>query len=109
MSRRPYILLLFLVAIVSLPGIVTAQETTGAIEGYVKDSTGAVVPNVTVNITNAANTAGVINTGTGSGFRRNVNTDSQGFFRALQVPPGQYDVVAAATGGFGEARYQNIV
>ena len=26
----------------------------------------------------------------------------------MQVPPGTYDVVTAATGGFGEARYENV-
>ena len=108
MSRRPYILLLLLVALVSLAISSLAQETTGGVEGYVKDSTGAVVPNVTVTISRAQNVSGVSNTGAGSGFRRSVNTDSGGFFRALQVPPGQYDIVTSATGGFGEARYQNV-
>ena len=103
MSRRRYILLLLLVALVSLAGSSIAQETTGGIEGYVKDSTGAVVPNITVTITRAAG-----NIGAGSGFRRTVNTDSNGFFRALQVPPGQYDITTAAASGFGESRYQNI-
>lgn len=85
------------------------QETTGSIEGTVKDATGAVVPNVTVTITSArAAASGTTTTGIGTGFRRTISTDSDGFFRVLQVPPGTYDVVTATTGGFGEARYENV-
>ena len=86
-----------------------AQETTGGIEGTVKDSAGAVVPNVTVTITSSrTSTTGTTTTGIGSGFRRTLTTNSDGFFRLLQVPPGSYDVVTAPTSGFGEARYENV-
>lgn len=85
------------------------QETTGGIEGFVKDATGAVVPNVTITVTSAkANASGTTTTGTGAGFRRTITTNAEGFFRALQVPPGTYDVATTATGGFGEARYENV-
>ncbi|HEX8638504.1 MAG TPA: hypothetical protein VF692_10605, partial [Pyrinomonadaceae bacterium] len=47
------------------------QETTGGIEGSVKDPAGAVVPNVTLTITSAQETAsGTTTTGVGAGFRR---------------------------------------
>lgn len=82
-----------------------SQETTGGIEGIVKDPTGAVVPGVTLTISTAQGTG---TTGTGSGFRRTVTTNDDGFFRAVQVPPGLYDIVASATGGFGESRYENV-
>jgi hypothetical protein len=85
------------------------QETTGGIEGTVKDSAGAVVPNVTVTITTArAVVSGTTTTGIGAGFRRSISTNSEGFFRVPQVPPGTYDVVTAASSGFGEARYENV-
>ena len=85
------------------------QETTGSIEGSVKDPTGALVPNVTLTITNAkATTSGTTTTGIGAGFKRTVSTNDEGFFRVLQVPPGTYDVVTTATGGFGESRYENV-
>lgn len=85
------------------------QETTGGIEGSVKDSAGALVPNVTVTITSARGAVtGTTTTGVGSGFRRTVTTNEEGFFRVLQVPPGTYDVVTAPAGGFGEARYENV-
>ena len=85
------------------------QETTGSIEGTVKDAAGAVVPNVTITITTAKSTAtGTTTTGTGAGFRRTITSNGEGFFRILQVPPGVYDVVTSPTGGFGEARYENV-
>ena len=85
------------------------QETTGSIEGTVKDPAGAIVPNVALTITTARETAsGTTTTGTGAGFRRTITTNEEGFFRILQVPPGTYDVVTTASGGFGEARYENV-
>jgi hypothetical protein len=90
-------------------GFAFAQETTGSIEGSVKDAAGAVVPNVTLTITTAKATAsGTTTTGTGAGFRRTISTNEDGFFRILQVPPGTYDVVTTASSGFGEARYENV-
>jgi hypothetical protein len=83
------------------------QETTGGIEGTIKDANGAVVPNVTVTITNAGQTAAGVAT-TGTGFKRTVTTNEEGFFRALQIPPGVYEVVTTPTSGFSEARYENV-
>lgn len=85
------------------------QETTGSIEGTVKDANGAVVPNVTLTITNAKTAvSGTTTTGVGAGFKRTSTTNDEGFFRVLQVPPGTYDVVTTAASGFGEARYENV-
>lgn len=97
------------VVVLLLSSFVLGQETTGGIEGTVKDSAGAVVPNVSLTITNArAVASGTTTTGTGAGFRRTATTNDEGFFRLLQVPPGTYDVVTAPSGGFGEARYENV-
>ena len=85
------------------------QETTGNIEGTIKDQAGAVVPNVTLTIGSTRSTAsGTTTTGITTGFRRTITTNADGFFRVLQVPPGAYDIVTTATGGFGEARYENV-
>ena len=85
------------------------QETTGGIEGTVKDANGAVVPNVTVTISNASQTGtATTTTGTGAGFRRTVTTNEEGFFRALQIPPGLYQLVTTPTSGFSEAKYENV-
>ncbi|MBC7900802.1 MAG: TonB-dependent receptor, partial [Saprospiraceae bacterium] len=86
------------------------QETTGGIEGTVKDPAGAVVPNVTLTITAAGTTAtGTTTTGSGGGFRRTITTNEEGFFRAIQVPPGVYSITTTASGGFGEVNYENVV
>jgi hypothetical protein len=97
-------------AVLLLAALALGQETTGGIEGTVKDANGAVVPNVTITIETAReSSSGTTTTGVGAGFRRTYTTDGQGFFRALQVPPGNYVVISAATAGFGEARYENVI
>ncbi|MGD9564262.1 MAG: carboxypeptidase regulatory-like domain-containing protein [Pyrinomonadaceae bacterium] len=86
-----------------------AQETTGGIEGTVRDPAGALVPSVTITITSARTvTTGTTTTGIGFGFKRTVTTNEEGFFRVLQIPPGNYDLVTEPTGGFGSARYENV-
>jgi hypothetical protein len=104
--RRTFLLAAIVLTTCSLA---FGQETTGSIEGTVKDAAGALVPNVTLTITSAkAAASGTTTTGIGGGFRRTVTTNDEGFFRVLQVPPGTYDVVTTATSGFGEARYENV-
>lgn len=76
------------------------QEQFGNIEGTVKDNTGAVVPGVTVTVTSGPQS--------GTGFRRTVTTDSQGFFRILQIPPGSYNVTTEPKDGFAAAEYKNV-
>ncbi|HUR96827.1 MAG TPA: TonB-dependent receptor [Pyrinomonadaceae bacterium] len=96
-------------AIIFVSAMAIGQETTGGIEGTVKDANGAVVPNVTINISSSKQlVTGTTTTGIGSGFRRTLTTDNEGFFRVLQVPPGTYLIVTDATGGFGEARRENV-
>jgi hypothetical protein len=101
----------FLLAAIVLAAcsLALGQETSGSIEGTVKDPAGALVPNVTLTITNAkAAASATTTTGAGAGFRRTITTNDEGFFRILQVPPGTYDVVTSAASGFGEARYENV-
>ena len=89
--------------------ITAGQETTGNIEGTIKDTTGAVVPSIAVTITSAKGAATkTTTTGVTTGFKRTITTNNEGFFRVLQIPPGTYDVVTTATSGFGEARYENV-
>ncbi len=100
---------LLLIAIFCSAVTVFGQETTGSIEGFVRDTTGAVVPNVTITISTAKeNNTGGSTTGIGTGFKRTVNTNESGFFRVLQVPPGTYSVVSSATSGFGEVKFENV-
>jgi hypothetical protein len=109
MGKRSFLLLIACFCLFVLTNATFGQETTGGIEGTVKDAAGAVVPNVTLTITSANDSAsGTTTTGVGAGFKRVITTDEGGFFRALQVPPGTYNVVSTASSGFGEARYENV-
>ncbi|MDX6612900.1 MAG: hypothetical protein QOD75_2086 [Blastocatellia bacterium] len=101
--------LLLAAVVLTACSLALGQETTGSIEGSVKDPQGALVPHITVTITSAgAAASGTTTTGTGGSFKRNATTNEDGFFRMLQVPPGTYDVVTTAASGFGEARYENV-
>jgi carboxypeptidase family protein/TonB-dependent receptor-like protein len=66
-----------------LPSSAAAQSqiTTAAIEGVVADSSGAVLPGVTVELRNVD-----------TNFTRTAVTDRDGRFVALQLPPGRYTV-----------------
>src|SRR5919206_156577 len=64
-----------------------SQATTGDIEGRVLDPNGAVVPNATVTARNEA-----------TGFERTANTDGDGNYRIILLPPGTYAVEATANG-----------
>ncbi len=72
-----------------------AQEQTGSIEGTVKDSSGAVLPGVTVEAT-----------GTGAGTVTSV-TDSNGQYRFPRLPSGRYQVKASLM-GYNTASATNI-
>jgi Carboxypeptidase regulatory-like domain/TonB dependent receptor len=79
-------LFVFLCALL-LAGSVVAQETTGGLQGTVKDPSGAVVPNAQVVVTG--------NTLVGS---KTVTTDSAGYYRFANLPPGSYTVTITASG-----------
>ena len=64
-----------------------AQIVSGTIVGRAADSTGAVVPNASIALTNA-----------GTGVARTTTTDSSGTFALPQLPPGTYNLAATATG-----------
>ena len=70
-----------------LSALTFGQERFGAVEGTVKDTTGAVVPNATVRVQ-------------GNAFDRTVTSDGEGFFRLQQVPPGTNYTVTIDAGNF---------
>jgi hypothetical protein len=71
-----------------LPGMLRAQSTTnGAISGTVTDSTGAILPNVTVNLKSVE-----------KGFTNTTKTNSQGFYQFPLLEPGTYAVSISASG-----------
>src|SRR5438552_908919 len=66
---------------------VSAQQGTGTTLGLVKDAYGAVVPEVTIAITNAE-----------TGLARTVMTGADGAFRAPALSVGRYDLRIEKTG-----------
>jgi len=81
-----YILLpVILVMLLTLPAF--AQETVAGLQGVVKDPSGAVIVNATVELTSPA----LI------GAKKTV-TDSTGTYRFAALPPGDYTLTVSATG-----------
>jgi Carboxypeptidase regulatory-like domain len=68
-------------------GIAAAQVTTGSITGTVKDSAGAVLPGVSIKLTN-----------TETGATRTVIADEVGRYNAPQLPLGAYEISAELPG-----------
>jgi hypothetical protein len=80
---------LIAMAIVGVPVTARAQSsTTGAIAGVVRDTTGAVLPGVTVEAASPALIEKV----------RTATTDSQGNYKIVDLRPGTYSVTFALTG-----------
>jgi hypothetical protein len=64
-----------------------AQDATGKIAGNVTDASGALVSGASVVVTNL-----------GTKLSKETVTDSRGFYQVLQLPIGNYEVSAQATG-----------
>src|ERR1044072_8938771 len=62
-----------------------AQANAADLQGTVKDSTGAVVPNATVTARNPA-----------TNITRNATTNDQGLYRVVALPPGDYEITVEA-------------
>src|SRR5215467_3378266 len=77
------LLLLLLTFVVSA----FAQETTGGIQGTIKDPTGAVVPGATVEVSSPALIG-----------KKSATTDAGGFYHIEQLPPGVYSITVTAAG-----------
>jgi hypothetical protein len=75
---------------------VFAQETTGGLQGNVKDPSGAVVSKASVELTSPAL----------EGSKR-LETDGSGYYRFANLPPGKYTVTVKAS-GFSELKREGI-
>jgi hypothetical protein len=73
-----------------------SQETTGGLQGTVKDPSGAVVSK-----------ASVVLTGNSLGGEKRLETDSSGYYRFANLPPGIYTVIVKAS-GFSELKRGGI-
>src|SRR5262245_27078696 len=76
-----------LLLVVLFAGTTLVAQSTSAIQGTVEDSQGAVMPGVTLVVTNA-----------GTGLERTVQSDSNGLFVVPALPPGRYRVQAHISG-----------
>ena len=74
-----------------------SQATTGNIEGRVSDPNGAAVPGVNVTATNQE-----------TGLAKTGDTDAEGIYRIIFLPPGKYRVTTAGASGFAGADYGNV-
>ncbi len=86
MSARKVCWLLLILFGLAVPAF--AQLSTGSIGGTVQDSTGAVIPGVSVTLTSA----GVI------GGNQQVITNERGTYQFTRLVPGKYSVKAELTG-----------
>lgn len=78
-----------LTVVLCFSAIAFGQETTGSIEGTIRDAQGAVVPGATVMISSIGSTAG---------FNRTLTTNDDGYFRIPQIGAGTYKVIIEGTG-----------
>ncbi len=97
MNKRFFLLLSIITTVLFLNALMFGQETTGEIQGTVKDTAGAVVPNATITIK-----------GVSVGLTRTIQTDDNGSFRARQLPPGSYTVTVEAVSGFAAQTKENV-
>ena len=81
-----------LITALLLAGCLSGQ-TTGRIEGVVRDPSGMPVPGTALLITE-----------TGTGTARGVGTDDRGWYLAPGLAPGRYEVTASHAGFRGEIR-----
>ncbi|MGZ5473021.1 MAG: TonB-dependent receptor [Thermoanaerobaculia bacterium] len=89
--RHRSVLVLFLLLLFPTILFAQSQATTGVIEGTVTDSSGAVLPGVTIALRNTA-----------TNFEQTHVTDSQGRFRGVLLPLGPYEVKASLQGFAGQ-------
>jgi hypothetical protein len=94
MHRFPRALLLS--ALSALPALVYAQ-TSATVNGVVTDPSGAIIPGVTVTISNPT-----------TGVRYEVKTDSAGSYRFANVPPGPGYVMEFNGTGFAPYKVNDI-
>ena len=97
-ARKTFAALWLLAIMVASAGVAAAQEFRGTIEGTVTDSTGGVLPGVTVTVTNTA-----------TAVQQNVVTDESGRYRVLYLNPGSYSVAAELSGFKKFVRVENEV
>ena len=90
------VMVLMLTALCFLSQNTFAQGTRGTIRGTVKDPSGAVVPNATVELVDITKTTG-----------RTQQTDENGAYQFVEIEPATYNITINAT-GFAETKLINV-
>jgi hypothetical protein len=85
-----------LFSVLLLVANVFGQETTGGLQGTVKDPSGAVVSGATVELSGSAQIG-----------KKILTTDSSGYYRFANLPPGNYTLTVKAP-TFSELKRENI-
>lgn len=70
----------------TMAAIMLGQSDFGSISGYIKDPSGATIPNATVTVTNE------------SGVNRQAVTDARGYYSIPNLPPSFYTMTVTASG-----------
>jgi hypothetical protein len=99
MKFRKLLVLQFIAALLTAlwaPMLMAQSSGTSGLTGIIKDPSGASIPNVTVTLTS-----------NGTGQVRITNTGSDGSYRFVLLPPGDYKAKFAAT-GFKTAEVSSI-
>ena len=96
-TRRFLIRCLLLAVAGALPAAAAAQQQLGAIQGTILDGSRAVLPGVTVTVTNLD-----------TGVSRDTVTNETGVYRVLSLDPGRYRV-SAELQGFQTARQSDVL
>jgi hypothetical protein len=79
--------LLSIAAVLVVSAVAFAQSDVGSIVGFVKDPSGAVIPNASVTVKNEA-----------THEEHKAQTDGQGHYTVPNLPPGYYSVTATSSG-----------
>src|ERR1700679_828457 len=85
-----------LISVLLLVANMFGQETTGGLQGTVRDSSGAVVAK-----------AQVVLTGTSLVGAKSLETDNSGYYHFANLPPGVYTVTVKAS-GFSELKREGV-
>src|SRR5512145_509864 len=97
MTVRPVFLCMAAVVLLVLPVLAYSQTSQSALAGVVRDTTGAVLPGVTVEAASPALIERV----------RSVTTDSSGLYRIVDLRPGVYTITFTLP-GFNTVRVENF-
>src|ERR1041384_5986084 len=97
MNARRLLVCAAMVASLVLPALSYGQTSQSALAGVVKDTTGAVLPGVTVEAASPALIERV----------RSVTTDSSGLYRIVDLRPGVYTITFTLP-GFNTVKVENF-